>query len=117
MLDDAGSIASLAGVGVSLVGLGFSILQLRKLRGETRAAREAVEATCRAIGRELPNTELTRLGERMVSFAFQEAAPKSKRNRAMRSIIKPMGLTGTFAADREAKDDCLGGSSWEKGRI
>jgi len=65
MLGDAGSIASLAGVVVSLVGLGFAILQIRKLRGETRAAREASEATRRAVGRELAGTELTRLNGRI----------------------------------------------------
>jgi len=63
MLGDAGSIASLAGVAVSLLGLGFAILQIMKLRGETRAAREAAEATRLAIGRELASTELTRLGD------------------------------------------------------
>ena len=65
MLGDAGSIASLAGVAVSLLGLGFAILQIRKLRGETRAAREAADATRRAIGRELASAELARLGERI----------------------------------------------------
>ena len=65
MLGDAGSIASLAGVVISLCGLGFAILQLKKLRGETRAARKAAEATRRAIGRELASTELTRLNERI----------------------------------------------------
>lgn len=61
MLGDAGSIASLAGVAVSLVGLGFAILQLIKLRGETRAARDAAEAASRAISRELASTDITRL--------------------------------------------------------
>lgn len=65
MLGDAGSIASLTGVAVSLLGLGFAILQLSKLRGETRAAREAAEATSRAIGVELASSELTRLVERI----------------------------------------------------
>ena len=65
MLGEAGSIASLVGVVVSLGGLGFAIWQLSRLRGETRAAREASEATRRAIGRELASTELTRLGERI----------------------------------------------------
>ena len=65
MLGDVGSIASLIGVAVSLLGLSFAIVQLLKLRGETRAAREASEATRRAIGRELASTELTRLGERI----------------------------------------------------
>ena len=65
MLGDAGSIVSLVGVAVSLVGLGFAILQLRKLRGETRAAREAAEGTRSAIRKELASRELTRLGERI----------------------------------------------------
>ena len=58
MLGDAGSIASLAGAAISLLGLGFAILQIAKLRGETRAARVAAEAAERAIGRELAITEL-----------------------------------------------------------
>ena len=65
MLGDAGSIASMVGVVVSLVGLGFAILQIRKLRGETRAAREASEATRRVLGRELTGIELTRLNGRI----------------------------------------------------
>ena len=65
MLGDTGSVASLVGVVVSLSGLGFAIWQLTRLRGETRAAREAAEATRRAVGRELAGTELTRLGERI----------------------------------------------------
>ena len=65
MLGDAGSIASLAGVAVSLLGLSFAIVQLLKLRGETRVAREAAEATRGAIGRELASTELTRLSGRI----------------------------------------------------
>lgn len=52
-------------VGVSLLGLGFALWQLRKLRGETRAALEASEATRRAMGREIASAELTRLGERI----------------------------------------------------
>lgn len=65
MLGDAGSVASLAGVVVFLIGLGFALWQLRKLRGETRAALEASEATRRAMGREIASAELTRLGERI----------------------------------------------------
>jgi len=65
MLGEAGSVASLLGVVVSLGGMGFAIWQLSRLRGETRAAREASEATRRAIGRELASTELTRLSERI----------------------------------------------------
>lgn len=60
-LGTAGSMASLAGVVISLLGLGFAILQLRRLCGETRAAREAAEAAERAIRHDLTLTELTRL--------------------------------------------------------
>ena len=56
-----GNSASIAGVAVSLLGLGFAIPQIRKLRGETRAAREAAQETRQAIGRELTSVELTRL--------------------------------------------------------
>lgn len=65
MLGTVGSIASLAGLAVSLLGLGFAILQLRKLRGETRAAREASESAERAVRRDLTATELTRLYDRI----------------------------------------------------
>jgi len=65
MLGDAGSIGSLVGVAVSLLGLTIAIVQLTKLRGETRAAKEAAEAAKLAIGRELASTELTRLGGRI----------------------------------------------------
>ena len=54
----------MVGVVVSLVSLAFAILQIRKLRGETKATREAAEATRRSIGLELASRELTRLGER-----------------------------------------------------
>lgn len=65
MLGDAGSVASLAGVAVSLVGLGFAILQLIRLRGETRAAREAAEATRKALGRDLAIADVNRPQERL----------------------------------------------------
>ena len=65
MLGNVGSIASLVGVVVSLVGLGFAILQIRKLRGETRAAREASEDTRRAIGRDLAIGDVSRTFEQV----------------------------------------------------
>ena len=65
MLGEAGSIASLAGLLVSLSGLGFALLQLSRLRGETRAAREASEETRRLLRRDSAGTDLTRLGERI----------------------------------------------------
>lgn len=65
MLGDAGSIASLAGVVISLVGLGFAIWHILRLRGETRAAREAAEETHRAVSRETAGMTLTRVSERI----------------------------------------------------
>ena len=50
---------------VSLVGLGFAIVQLLKLRGETRAARDAAEATRKAIGRDLAMADLSRTHQRI----------------------------------------------------
>ena len=46
---------------MSLLGLGFAILQIRRLRGETRAARKAAQKTRQAIGREFTTVELARL--------------------------------------------------------
>ena len=68
MLGAVGSIASLAGAVISLLVLGFAILQLRKLRGETRAAREASESAERAIRRDSAMTDLALLYEKMQSL-------------------------------------------------
>ncbi len=65
MLGEAGSIASLVGLLVSLSGLGFALLQLSRLRGETRAAREASEETRRLLRRDSAGSDLTRIGERI----------------------------------------------------
>ena len=68
MLADAGSVASIVGVVVSLGGLGFAIWQLTRLRGETRVAKEAAAATERALRKGLASTELTRLNQRLQSL-------------------------------------------------
>lgn len=65
MLSDVGSIASILGLVVSLLGLGFAILQIRKLRGETRAAREAAEETRRSVSRDLAMSDISRMDERI----------------------------------------------------
>lgn len=65
MLGEAGSIASIAGLLVSLSGLGFALLQLSRLRGEARAARDAAEETRQLLRRDSAGTDLTRLGERI----------------------------------------------------
>ena len=68
MLNEIGIIASVVGALVSLPGLGFALIQLHKLRGETQAAREAAEATRRLLRRNLTGTNLTRLSERIQSL-------------------------------------------------
>ena len=65
MLGEAGSIASVVGLLVSLLGLGFALLQLSRLRGEARAAREAAEETRQLLLRDSAGTDLTRIGERI----------------------------------------------------
>jgi hypothetical protein len=65
MLSDAGSIASIASLPVSAIALIFAIYQIIKLRGETRAARDAAEEARRLIKRETTSTDLTRLNERI----------------------------------------------------
>ena len=65
MLGTVGSTASLAGLVVSSLGLRFAILQLHKLRGETRAAREASESAERAIRRDQTISELAALREKI----------------------------------------------------
>ena len=80
-LGDVGSIASIVGVALGLPALLFAILQLKGLKGETRAAREASEATRKAIGRELAITELTKIGERI--DALKELHRSGDRDRCL----------------------------------
>ena len=65
MLSELGSIASIVGLPLSLIALVFAIYHLLRLRGETRAAREAAEETRRIISRETTVTDLIRLNERI----------------------------------------------------
>ena len=65
MLGDAGSLASLAGLAVSLGGLAIAIWQIMKLRGETRAAAQASAETSRMFRREIAGLNLTRVNERI----------------------------------------------------
>ena len=65
MLGEVGSLASIVGLLVALGGLGIALWQLSRLRGETRAAREAAEETRRLLRRDLAGTDLTRLNERI----------------------------------------------------
>ena len=81
MLGTVGSIASLAGAAISLLGLGFAILQLRRLRGETRAARDAAEAAERAVRRDLTISDLASLRENI-----QEGLHRRERDPAPRPV-------------------------------
>jgi hypothetical protein len=57
-------VASILGAVVSVAGLTVAIWQIMKLRGETRAAREAAEGTQRALLRETASRSLIRANER-----------------------------------------------------
>ena len=65
MLNELGSIASIVGLPLSLIALVFAIYHLLRLRGETRAAREAAQEAQRLVMRETTGTDLTRLSERI----------------------------------------------------
>ena len=79
-LGTVGSIASLVGVVVSLLGLGFAILQLRKLRGETRAAKSAAQRAEQAVRRDLTVSELASLHEKVREL--KDAHRRGDKNRA-----------------------------------
>jgi hypothetical protein len=57
-------VASILGAVVSVAGFTVAIWQIMKLRGETRAAREAAEGTQRALLRETVSRSLIRANER-----------------------------------------------------
>lgn len=65
MLSEIGSIASIVGLPLSLIALVFAIYHLLRLRGETRAAREAAEEAQRLLRRDLTIRDLTRLRGRI----------------------------------------------------
>ena len=65
MLNELGSIASIVGLPLSLIALVFAIYHLLRLRGETRAAKEAAQEAQRLVMRETTGTDLTRLSERI----------------------------------------------------
>ena len=65
MLNELGSIASIGGAAFSVVALVIALIQISKLRGETRAAREAAERARKLFQRDLANSEVARLRERI----------------------------------------------------
>lgn len=79
-LGTVGNIASLAGLVISLLGLGFAILQLRKLRGETRAAKAAAQRAEQAVRRDLTVSELASLREKVREL--KDAHRRGDKNRA-----------------------------------
>ncbi|MBM3941555.1 MAG: hypothetical protein FJ316_01240 [SAR202 cluster bacterium] len=68
MLSNIGNWASIVGLAVSVFGLGFALWQLKQLRGETRAAREAAERTRREVARDLAIAEVSRVSEKIQSL-------------------------------------------------
>ena len=65
MFSDIGSGASLVGLVISLLGLGFAIWQLMKVKSTADAARKAAEEARDHFKRELTAVELTRLNGRI----------------------------------------------------
>lgn len=65
LLNELGSIASIGGAAFSIVALGIALIQISRLRGETRAAREAAEEALNLFKRDLANTVVARLRERI----------------------------------------------------
>ena len=65
MLNELGSIASIVGLPLTFAALLFAIYHLGKLRGETRAAREASEKTSRMLRRDLTISDIARLRGRI----------------------------------------------------
>jgi hypothetical protein len=65
VLNETGSLAGIAGLMVSLAGFGIALLQISRLRGETRAAKEAAEEALNLFQRDLANTDVARLRERI----------------------------------------------------
>ena len=65
MLNELGSIASIVGLPLSLIALVFAIYHLLRLRGETRAAREAAEEAQRMLRRDLTIRDIIRLRGRI----------------------------------------------------
>ena len=65
MLNELGSIASMVGLPLSFIALVFAIYHLLRLRGETRAAREAAEETQALLHRDLTLADLIRINERI----------------------------------------------------
>ena len=81
MLSELGSIASIVGLPLSLLALAFALHQLRQLRGEAQAARKAAEEARRLLRRDLANTDLAKLGERILRL--MEIHRSGDRNRAL----------------------------------
>lgn len=65
VLSELGSITSIVGLPLSLLALAIALHQLRQLRGEAQAARDAAEEARRLLRRDLTITDLARLRERI----------------------------------------------------
>lgn len=90
VLGELGSIASVVGLPLSLIALVFAIYHLLRLRGETRAARDASRETQRLMRRESAGTDLTRLNERLLGL--MELHRSGDRIRALERYPELRGL-------------------------
>ena len=84
VLSELGSIASIVGLPLSLIALVFAIYHLLRLRGETRAAREAAEEAQRLLRRETTGADLVRLSERIQGVI--DAYQSGDRERALERL-------------------------------
>ncbi len=88
-LSEWGSVASIVGSVISFAGLFFALLQLSRLRGETRAAKEAAEAAQRLLRRETTNADIIQLNERLQRLI--EIHRTGDRSRALDQYPEVMG--------------------------
>ncbi len=66
--DNWGNLASAVGLGVSVIGFGIAIYQIRRSRAAAVAAREAAQEARAALARNLTIADLTRVRERIQSI-------------------------------------------------
>ena len=90
VLSELGSIASIVGLPLAIAALVFAIYHLMNLRGEARAAREAAEEAVGLFRRDLTNTDLARLSERIQNLV--ELQRNGDRIRALERYPEIRGL-------------------------
>jgi hypothetical protein len=105
-------VASILGAVVSVAGFTVAIWQIMKLRGETRAAREAAEGTQRALLRETVSRSLIRANERTSGLIqslrdgnWERALFQNQDIRTM--LIEAQGHPHMPDDDKETLDDII----------